>query len=204
MARFYAPSIIFIDEIDAIGGQRGGNSEHEASRRVKTEFLVQMDGINSSFQGADSGEKKIVLVLGATNNPWDLDDALRRRLEKRVYIPLPDAETRKELFKVCIKDIPLEEDVNNEKLAEITEGYSGADIRIVCRDASLMRLREKIDKGEIKMSELKEAKEQKSDLIAQIPVRQDDFVNALKKVNSSVNAEQLERYAKWMSDFGSI
>lgn len=94
MARFYAPTTIFFDEIDAIAGSRGGSGEHEASRRVKAELLIQMDGVTSTNSAsaneqAEAEESKNVTVLAATNRPQDLDEALRRRLEKRVYIPLP-------------------------------------------------------------------------------------------------------------------
>ena len=85
MARERKPSIIFIDEVDSLTGSRS-DGENEASRRVKTEFLVQMQGVGKDDEG--------ILVLGATNIPWGLDPAIRRRFEKRIYIPLPTIEAR--------------------------------------------------------------------------------------------------------------
>ena len=118
MARFYAPTTIFMDEIDAIAGARGGEGEHEASRRVKAELLIQMDGVGVvSSAGADSKEKeeteksKQVMVLAATNRPQDLDEALRRRLEKRIYIPLPNEKGLKQLFDINLRGVKMADDV---------------------------------------------------------------------------------------------
>ena len=111
-----------------------------------------MDGATSNASaGANSaaaGEQgKNIMVLAATNRPQDLDDALRRRLEKRVYIPLPSAEGRQQLFKINLKAVTLADNIDWEKLVEITEGYSGADVSNVCRDAAMMPLRRKLASG---------------------------------------------------------
>merc|ERR1719266_698767 len=121
MARYYAPTTIFMDEIDALAGERGGGNESEASRRVMSELLIQMDGAtgNSSANAnavATEEVGKNIMVLAATNRPQDLDDALRRRLEKRVYIPLPEAEGRLQLFRINLKTVALTEDIDWEKL----------------------------------------------------------------------------------------
>jgi katanin p60 ATPase-containing subunit A1 len=123
MARFYAPSTIFIDEIDSLCSSRGDSSEHESSRRVKSEILIQMDGISSVTQ-----DNPIVMVLAATNFPWHIDEALRRRLEKRIYIPLPDLESRRELLRIHLQSIKTDADVDIDELAALIDGYSGSDI----------------------------------------------------------------------------
>lgn len=96
MAREKKPSLIFIDEVDSLCGKRT-EGENESSRRIKTEFLVQMDGCGNSQEG--------ILVMGATNTPWELDDAFRRRFEKRIYIHLPDEVSRAEMFKLKIEGV---------------------------------------------------------------------------------------------------
>lgn len=109
-----------------------------------------MDGVGStSSAGAnekqdESEQKRNIMVLAATNRPWDLDEAIRRRLEKRVYIPLPSEEGRRQLFKINLKEIKLDENINWELLVKKTDGYSGADIANVCRDAAMMPMRKKL------------------------------------------------------------
>ncbi|WOK97973.1 katanin p60 ATPase-containing subunit A1 [Canna indica] len=197
LARAYAPSTIFIDEIDSLCNSRGASGEHESSRRVKSELLVQIDGVNNSTTGED-GQKKIVMVLAATNFPWDIDEALRRRLEKRIYIPLPNFESRKELIKINLRTVEVAPDVDIDEVARRTEGYSGDDLTNVCRDASLNGMRRKIagkTRDEIKNM----AKED----ISMDPVAMCDFDEALTKVQRSVSSADIERHEKWFSEFGS-
>lgn len=193
MARFYAPSTIFIDEIDSLCSRRGSESEHEASRRVKSELLVQMDGMASITD--EPG--KVVMVLAATNFPWDIDEALRRRLEKRIYIPLPTEEGRGALLKINLKEVEIAEDVDSKIIAKKLEGYSGADITNVCRDASMMSMRRKI--AGLRPSEIRNLNRDELDL----PVTKQDFFEAISKCNKSVSKEDLEKYEKWMNEFGS-
>jgi len=133
MAREQKPSIIFIDEVDSLTSSRSDN-ESESARRIKTEFLVQMQGVGNDNDG--------ILVLGATNIPWVLDAAIRRRFEKRIYIDLPDEHARAAMFKLNLGSTPhvlSEEDIR--ELGRRTEGYSGADISIVVRDALMQPVR---------------------------------------------------------------
>uniref|UniRef100_F7FZD4 Multifunctional fusion protein n=3 Tax=Ornithorhynchus anatinus TaxID=9258 RepID=F7FZD4_ORNAN len=195
MARFYAPTTIFIDEIDSICGRRGTSDEHEASRRVKSELLVQMDGVGGALENDDPS--KMVMVLAATNFPWDIDEALRRRLEKRIYIPLPTAKGRAELLKINLREVELDPDIHLEDIADRIEGYSGADITNVCRDASLMAMRRRIHG--LSPEEIRALSKEE----LQMPVTTGDFELALKKISKSVSAADLEKYEKWMVEFGS-
>lgn len=193
MARYYAPSTIFIDEIDSLCSRRGSESEHEASRRVKSELLVQMDGISTN---ADE-PGRIVMVLAATNFPWDIDEALRRRLEKRIYIPLPTRPGREALLKINLREVKVDPSVDLIEVAKKLDGYSGADITNVCRDASMMSMRRKI--AGLRPDQIKQLPKEELDL----PVTMQDFVEAVEKCNKSVSKEDLLKYEKWMSEFGS-
>nr|XP_034347948.1 katanin p60 ATPase-containing subunit A1 isoform X2 [Arvicanthis niloticus] len=195
MARFYSPATIFIDEIDSICSRRGTSEEHEASRRVKAELLVQMDGVGGASENDDPS--KMVMVLAATNFPWDIDEALRRRLEKRIYIPLPSAKGREELLKISLRELELADDVNLASIAENMEGYSGADITNVCRDASLMAMRRRIEG--LSPEEIRNLSREEMHM----PTTMEDFEMALKKVSKSVSAADIERYEKWIVEFGS-
>lgn len=117
MARENKPAIIFIDEVDSLASTRN-ESESEGSRRIKTEFLVQMNGVGHDDTG--------VLVLGATNVPWQLDPAIKRRFEKRIYIPLPDLNARKRMFEIHVGSTPCQLTSKDYRmLAQRTEGCAG-------------------------------------------------------------------------------
>ncbi len=135
MARKRKPAILFIDEIDSLCGARG-EGESESSRRIKTEFLVQMQGVGHSHDG--------ILVLGATNTPWSLDPAMRRRFEKRIYIALPDEEARARMFDIHLGSMEntLNKPTDYDKLGALSDGYSGSDISVVVREALMEPVRE--------------------------------------------------------------
>ncbi|XP_016972239.2 katanin p60 ATPase-containing subunit A-like 1 [Drosophila rhopaloa] len=192
MARFYAPSTIFIDEIDSLCSRRGSESEHEASRRVKSELLVQMDGV-----GGGEEQAKVVMVLAATNFPWDIDEALRRRLEKRIYIPLPSDEGREALLKINLREVKVDDSVDLTYVANELKGYSGADITNVCREASMMSMRRKI--AGLTPEQIRQLATEEVDL----PVSNKDFNEAMSRCNKSVSRADLDKYEKWMKEFGS-
>ena len=190
MARFYAPTTIFMDEIDAIAGARGGEGEHEASRRVKAELLIQMDGVGVvSSAGADSQDKedaeksKQVMVLAATNRPQDLDEALRRRLEKRIYIPLPNEKGLKQLFDINLRGVKMADDVKWDQLIKKTKGYSGADVANVCREAAMMPLRKQLEAGKLSITEIANTKPEE----IEAPITMADFLQSIKNIQKSVS-----------------
>ena len=198
MARFYAPTTIFIDEIDALASKRV-EGECESSRKVKTELLVQIDGVGEETELKEGEKPKGVVVLAATNLPWDLDTAIIRRLDKRVYVGLPDDVARKKLFELKLRDCKLEDKIDWDILVKKTDGYSGDDLSNVCRDASMMPLRRKMMSGKVLNADMDQLQEE----LKNTPISMQDFLDALGSVKATVNKEKVGEYKKWSQDLGS-
>ncbi|CAF0819758.1 unnamed protein product [Adineta ricciae] len=183
-ARELQPSIIFIDEVDSLLTARK-ESEHDAMRRLKTEFLVQFDGVQTNNDDR-------ILVLAATNRPFELDDAALRRFPRRIYIQLPDRSTRIQLLKHLL--LKQEHDLTGkdfERIANETDGYSGSDLTALAKDAAMGPVRE------LRVEELKQLS------ISRIrPLSYADFAQALRKIRASVSPTTLEKYITWNSTFG--
>lgn len=139
---------------------------------------------------------------GATNFPWDIDEALRRRLEKRIYIPLPNETARLALLQICLSELKLSDDVNLAEIAAKLDGYSGADITNVCRDASMEGIRKMMQV--MSVDELQQmASRGGGDELNNLPITMQDFHNVLKRVAGSVSKADLEKYEEWMKEYGS-
>ncbi|MGB9725143.1 MAG: AAA family ATPase [Fervidicoccaceae archaeon] len=177
-----APVIIFIDEIDALLGTFSGEIGGEV--RVRNQFLKEMDGIQ------DKDKKLHIYVIGATNKPWQLDEAFIRRFNKRIFIPLPDKEARTQLFEIYTKDLSLSEDVDIAKLVELTEGYTASDIRDVIQAAHLKVIREFFEK------DLGNGEPRK--------ITMDDFMEILKIRKPSVDPLYVKRYEAWFEKFKAL
>ncbi|XP_041766422.1 spastin isoform X4 [Anopheles merus] len=187
VARELQPSIIFIDEVDSVLSERSSN-EHEATRRLKTEFLVQFDGLPAN------SEADRIVVMAATNRPQELDEAALRRFPKRVYVTLPDRDTRELLLRRLLQKqgSPLS-DTDLAHLAQLTEGYSGSDLTALARDAALEPIRE-LNVEEVKNMDPTKLRS----------IRESDFHNSLKRIRRSVAPQSLAAYEKWLQDFGDV
>jgi SpoVK/Ycf46/Vps4 family AAA+-type ATPase len=176
------PVIIFIDEIDALLGVN--ISEVGGEVRVRNQFLKEMDGLQ------DKDRNYHVYVIGATNKPWKLDEPFIRRFQKRIFIPLPDKETRRKILELYTKRLDLDNDVDLDVLAEKMEGYSGSDIKDVVQAAYMVTVRE--------FFENKEGREKPR------PVSMRDFEVVISKRKPSVNKKMLEMYDKWFEEYKAL
>jgi vacuolar protein-sorting-associated protein 4 len=211
LARKNKPAVIFIDEIDSVLSARS-EGENEATRRLKTEFLIQMQGVGKDDKG--------ILVLGATNIPWGLDPAVRRRFQKKIYISLPEAKARKLMVKLNLGDTYNDlTDEQLEILGNLTEGYSGSDIYNLTQDAIYGPLRKcqkathfknldqnhivpcsPSDHGAFRMK-INDIPNPES-LVAPV-VTFEDFILSLQKMKPTVSKKDLERQEQFTKEFGS-
>ncbi|XP_017229338.1 uncharacterized protein LOC108204426 isoform X4 [Daucus carota subsp. sativus] len=184
-----APVIIFVDEVDSLLGARGGSFEHEATRRMRNEFMAAWDGLRTK-------DSQRILILGATNRPFDLDDAVIRRLPRRIYVDLPDAENRLKILKIFLDQEDLEPEFQMQQLANATEGYSGSDLKNLCRAAAYRPVQELLEK------ERKGVKDDVASILR--PLNLDDFIQSKAKVGPSVafDAASMNELRKWNEQYG--
>ncbi len=173
-AKQVAPAIVFLDEIDSIAPKRGGYGDSGVTERIVNQLLTSLDGVEV-LQG--------VVVIGATNRPDILDNALIRagRFDKMIYIPPPDKETRLKILEVHTRNMPLERGTDLEKIAELTDGYVGADLENLCREAGMMAYRSNNDAT---------------------TVSQANFIDAMKSIRPSVDADVIKFYENLSQNMG--
>lgn len=200
LANKIAPSVIFIDEVDSMLGRRGKDSEHSAMRKLKNEFMASWDGLRTR-------DKERVLVLAATNRPFDLDEAVIRRFPRRLMVDLPDAENRVKILRVILVDEDLAPDFNIEELAAATDGYSGSDLKSLCTTAAYQRIRELLDQ-ETKERDKATSEGQPPPLTSKTPelrpISMADMRQAMEKVRSSVSsdARSILELRQWNEQYG--
>jgi len=207
VARMQQPAVIFFDEIDALMSSRK-ESEHEASRRVKTEFMTQIDG-------ALTNASDRLLVMAATNIPWEIDEAVLRRMVKRIYVPLPDESSRRSLIKHMLKKQQAAEkpggisglistlsggggggsggisDAQLDNIIALTEGYSASDLTAVCQEAAMGPIRE-LDASSLRTVKAEDVR----------GISEHDFLTSLSVVRPSVSHDNISRFVDWSEQFG--
>ncbi|KAF4638011.1 hypothetical protein G7Y89_g51 [Cudoniella acicularis] len=213
MAREHKPSIIFIDELDALCGNRDSTGADEQTARMKTELMVQIDGVGNDNTG--------ILLLAATNLPWTLDPAMRRRFQRKIHIPLPDEAARIRMFEIHVGDIPCGlEPKDYEELGRRTKGLSGSDISIAVQDALMQPVKKisgskfwrKVDvKGKQKWTPCKEDAEGAiamnwrkvpASRLLEPTLEVEDFFSVLSKVKPSVAEAEIAKCVEWTKEFG--
>lgn len=177
-ARANAPTIVFFDEIDALATERGSGGDNNVGERVVSQLLTELDGLENLED---------VVVFATTNRPDLIDSALLRpgRLDRHIHVPVPDTEARRAVLEVHTRDTPLADDVDLDELARRTEGYVGADIEALCREATMQATRQLV-------ADLDPEQEEYEDTVRQVSMT--DFEYALEEVTPSVTEETKEDY----------
>lgn len=195
-ARQAAPAVIFFDEIDSIAPKRGLSADAHVTERVVSQILTEMDGIE---------ELKDVVIIAATNRPDIVDPALLRpgRFDRLIYIRPPDKEGREKIFGIHLEGKPLAEDVTLSELADMTEGYVGADIEAICREVVMLALREVVKPG-LSRYQIRRAAEE-------LKLTKSHFLRALSRVRPTTSKDSMalyeqsaQRFAKYAANYGEM
>ncbi|KAK2403640.1 AAA-type ATPase family protein [Trifolium repens] len=200
LASKIAPSVIFVDEVDSMLGRRENPGEHEAMRKMKNEFMVNWDGLRTK-------EKERILVLAATNRPFDLDEAVIRRLPRRLMVDLPDAPNRGKILRVILAKEDLAPDVDLEAIANMTDGYSGSDLKNLCVTAAHCPIREILEKEKKERSLALAENKPEPELCSSAdirPLKMEDFRYAHEQVCASVSSEStnMNELQQWNDLYG--
>ncbi|KAI3693655.1 hypothetical protein L1987_76603 [Smallanthus sonchifolius] len=207
LASKVSPTIIFVDEVDSMLGQRSRAGEHEAMRKIKNEFMTHWDGLLTK-----PGER--ILVLAATNRPFDLDEAIIRRFERRIMVGLPSVENREKILKTLLAKDHIEEGLNLRELATMTEGYTGSDLKNLCTTAAYRPVRELIQQERLKDTEKKliaesgegpQSPEENTEKVITIrPLKMEDFREAKNQVAASFASEGsiMSELKQWNEQYG--
>ncbi|TQE09861.1 hypothetical protein C1H46_004439 [Malus baccata] len=187
LASKIAPSVVFVDEVDSMLGRRENPGEHEAMRKMKNEFMVNWDGLRTK-------ETERVLVLAATNRPFDLDEAVIRRLPRRLMVNLPDAPNRAKILKVILAKEDLSPTIDFDAIASMTDGYSGSDLKNLCVTAAHRPIKEILEKEKkehaVAVAEGRAAPALSGSADIR-PLNMDDFKDAHERVCASVSSESV-------------
>lgn len=179
------PAIVFIDELDSLLGRH--SSEVGGEVRVRNQFLKEMDGV------IDKGKALHAYVIGATNQPWDLDWPFIRRFQKRIMVPLPDHHARLQMFKLYTGNLRLDPNMSLHELARLSEGFSGSDIKDTCQSSYLRVIGEFFESGRANDTRAKPR-----------PVSMQDFRQILEDRKPSVSLDMVASYTKWFDAFKAL
>lgn len=200
LASKISPSVVFVDEVDSMLGRRENPGEHEAMRKMKNEFMMNWDGLRTK-------DKERVLVLAATNRPFDLDEAVVRRLPRRLMVNLPDVTNREKILRVILAKEELGHSVRLEEIAGMTDGYSGSDLKNLCVMAAHRPIREILEKEKKVKASALEKNEPVPALCSSADIRplsMDDFKYAQEQVCASVSSEtaNMSELLQWNDLYG--
>ena len=201
LARRLAPCVVYLDEVDSLLSSRehSDDSAHGTLTSVKTTMMSEWDGLNTNIVGNEEESHRVV-VIGSTNRPFDLDEAVLRRFPRRILVDLPDLQTRKEILEVTLSENRLDPQTNLTAVAERLDGYTGSDIKEVCREAVVQISHEQarlLDQGDVLVGDI--------DIVLR-PVNMTDFDEALAKLKRSVSerGRELARVYEWNEQYGEI